>query len=483
MSSKHSGWVPDPWRRLIPRSITARLTVLYSASVLAILTLSGVAVYATLFANFGREDRDFLASRMAVAAALLEKDPAPLAALEVEISLGTAAHRYALNYVRVLDANGRVAAETPGMARLLPGTLFSTLSPGVAVQVMPAGGNPYLVGVTVLPATAGTHTGWRIEAALDVSQEAELDARVRTLLLALLLGGLTLAVASGWMVTRRGLKPLGRIAQTARHITASNLDERLGQAAWPTELAELAEVFDGMLARLQTSFRQLSEFSANLAHELRTPINNLMGEAEVALAHDRSPEEYRRILVSATEECGRLARLVDNLLFLARADGALKSPHRQQVDVGAAVRQVCDYYAMLAEDREVTVSGHGQGTVSADPTLLQRAVGNLLSNALQHTPPGGRIDIAIAEKPDGLSLTVADTGSGIAAEDIGQVFDRFYRAEGSRSAHPEGTGLGLAIVKSIMDLHGGTAEVDSIPGRGTSVRLLFPALHPGTAVQ
>ncbi|TAN59184.1 MAG: hypothetical protein EPN20_15410, partial [Magnetospirillum sp.] len=107
--------------------------MLYSASVLAILTLSGVAVYATLFANFGREDRDFLASRMAVAAALLEKDPAPLAALEVEISLGTAAHRYALNYVRVLDANGRVAAETPGMARLLPGTLFSTLSPGVAV--------------------------------------------------------------------------------------------------------------------------------------------------------------------------------------------------------------------------------------------------------------------------------------------------------------------------------------------------------------
>ncbi len=471
MSSKP--YEPDHgvWRRLMPKSITARLTLLYSASVLVILALSGLAVYATLSANFDREDSDFLASRIAVAAAILEKDPAPQAALEVEVSLGTAAHRYALNYVRVLDGDGRIVAETPGMGRLLPAALFSALTPGSPAQVTsPAGGRPYLAGVTVLPPA-----GARIEAALDVSQEAELDARVRTLLFAILAGGLALAMASGWLVTLRGLKPLGDIARTARRITATNLDERLGRTAWPTELAVLSEVFDDMLARLQTSFRRLSDFSANLAHELRTPINNLMGEAEVALVQERTPEEYRQHLASATEEYARLARLVDNLLFLARTDGAVRGGHRQEVDIAAAVAQVCDYYAMLAEDREVAVTCRGRGTVEADQTLLQRAVGNLLSNALRYTPPGGCVDIVISEAGGGTSITVTDTGTGIAAEDIGQVFERFYRADTARSAYPEGTGLGLSIVKSIMDLHGGTAEIDSIPGAGTSVRLMFPA--------
>lgn len=404
--------------------------------------------------------------------ALLEKEALPSPALETEIALGASDERYARNYIRILDAHGSVFAETPGMDGRVPVSLFPGAS---SAEIDGIDARPYCLLQAALPA-ASARPGWKIQAALDVSTEEGLGSRTLILLTGVLAAGMALAVAAGWLVARRGLKPLARIARTAQRITASNLEARLGDAAWPTELETLAAVFDDMLDRLDGSFRRLSDFSGNLAHELRTPINNLMGEVEVALGQDRTPEEYRRILFSAAEEQRRLARLVDNLLFLARTDAASPLGAQDPIDVRAAIDHVCDYYASLAEDRSIALSCEGQARLGADQQLLQRAVGNLVSNALNHTPAGGEIRVSLGEREAGVEILVADSGAGIPPEDLPRAFERFYRAAAARARHPEGSGLGLAIVKSILELHGGAAGIESQAGRGTTVRLFFPKI-------
>jgi two-component system, OmpR family, heavy metal sensor histidine kinase CusS len=227
-----------------------------------------------------------------------------------------------------------------------------------------------------------------------------------------------------------------------------------------------------MLDRLENSFTRLSQFSADLAHELRTPIANLRGEAEVALTRSRTAEEYREVIESSVGECERLSGIIDNLLFLARAEAADGPVAREHFDGRAALEKIAGYYETVAEERQIAITCAGTGKVSADPLLFGRAVSNLVDNAVRHSGEGGQIDLALAVDEAGAKISVRDRGIGIAAEHLPRVFDRFYRVDSSRSS--EGTGLGLALVKSITDLHGGRAEVASEAGRGTTVTLSFP---------
>lgn len=236
----------------------------------------------------------------------------------------------------------------------------------------------------------------------------------------------------------------------------------------------MASAFDGMLLRLADAFARLTQFSADLAHELRTPINNLMGETEVALSRPRSAAEYRQILESNLEEYSRLSRTVESLLFVARAENTQIPLSKARLDGRTELEAVCSYHEALAEEKGIRLVCLGQGHLYADALLCKRALSNLLSNALRHTPAGGEIRLSLHEAVDGAAeIAVQDSGCGIAAEHIPKLFDRFYRVDPARSE--EGTGLGLAIVKSIMDLHGGSVAVGSQPGGGTTVRLRFPA--------
>src|SRR5262249_21273720 len=241
---------------------------------------------------------------------------------------------------------------------------------------------------------------------------------------------------------------------------------------WPRELQPLAIAFDQMLNRLDDSFTRLSQFSADLAHELRTPIANMLGEAQVALTRDRNAAEYREIIESTVAECERLSRIVDNLLFVARVDAAREPIARKQFDARAAVEKIAEFYQTAADDHHVAITCSGNGQIYADPDLFERALGNLLENALRFTPEHGSIHIALSKHNNAFEVAVNDTGSGIAPEHLPRVFDRFYRAESSRGS--DGAGLGLALVKSIVDLHGGSATIKSELGRGTTVKLTFP---------
>ena len=269
-------------------------------------------------------------------------------------------------------------------------------------------------------------------------------------------------------MTKRGLRPLGDMTRALKRVGPKQLHERVPAVGWPRELQPLAIAFDDMLGRLEDSFIRLSQFSADIAHELRTPIGNIRGEAEVALTRSRSAEEYREVIESTVAECQHLGHIVDNLLFLARTEAAEAHLQRASFNGRAAIEKIAAFHELIAEEQNLTIRCEGAGTFVADEMLFSRAVNNLVENALRHTPAGGSIAISIADS----SVSVKDTGSGIAAEHLPRVFDRFYRADPSRSS--EGVGLGLALVKSIMDLHGGTAQIESEPGTGTIVTLGFP---------
>ena len=197
-----------------------------------------------------------------------------------------------------------------------------------------------------------------------------------------------------------------------------------------------------------------------------------MGEGQVALTRERPPGEYREVIESTIAECERLSGIVDNLLFMARADAARESIQRKLFDARDAVEKIAAFYRTLAEDRNVAIHCSGEGEIYADPVLFQRAVSNLVDNALRFTPDGGEVKISIVIRDAHSEIAVSDNGSGIAPEHLPRVFDRFYRADSSRSS--DGAGLGLALVKSIVDLHGGTARIDSEVGHGTVVTIVFP---------
>jgi two-component system heavy metal sensor histidine kinase CusS len=315
-----------------------------------------------------------------------------------------------------------------------------------------------------------------VSVALDISLEKHfLNAHHVTLLVTMLFGA-ACAATLGYAVTRRGLAPVRRIAEAAREITSSRLDRKLDLDDTPAELVEVTNAFNGMLARLEESFSRLSQFSSDLAHELRTPINNLMGEAQVALSRPRSADEYHAVLASSVEEFERLSRMIENMLFLARADHNEMKVSPVRVQARAELDKLAEFYQVVADDSQVRIRCVGDALVYADPILLRRAVTNLLSNALQYSPEGAEVVVEAKGGPNGAaSIAVSNPGPGIPSESLSRIFDRFFRLEPSRFKTSGGAGLGLSIVRTIMWLHGGSVTAQSDPGGLTVFTLYFAA--------
>jgi two-component system heavy metal sensor histidine kinase CusS len=271
-----------------------------------------------------------------------------------------------------------------------------------------------------------------------------------------LAAALGVAIVGGHLIARRSLEPVSRLAGIIDELSAAQLYRRIADHGWPRELGPLAANFDQLLARLDMSFSRISRFSADLAHELRTPLHILRGEAELALSKARSADDYRDCIVSATEEYARLLRMVDALLFLARTDAPEALPDRQPLVLDQEVRSVCAFYQALADEQDTALEVSGTAAIDADAGLLRRALGNLIINALRHTPAGGRIGIALEQLAGrGAQITVSDSGEGIAAKDLPFVFDRLYRGNRARERHPGGTGLGLHVCRRLIEAHGG----------------------------
>jgi two-component system heavy metal sensor histidine kinase CusS len=460
-------------------SLNARLTALYTLSAFALLFVSTVFLFWTLRRDLDRKNGQFVADKVHELRTIINEQSGNADALQREVVRETTVSIYWRYFARVLNADGDTLLETPGMHALLPAAIFPPPSGIISAATreriqIASDGRAYML-LASDASEPGTRGGpHEIQFALDVTQEDLLLADYRRKMAVVLAFGLVVAAAAGAVVARKGLRPLEQITAAASRIRATRLHERIGERKWPRELAELAAVFDEMLGRLEDSFTRLSQFSADLAHELRTPINNLLGEAGLALSRTRTADEYRQVLESSMEEYNRLAQMIESLLFLARADADRAPLQMKQLNAHAEIEAVCEFYEAVAAEREIEVTCRGEAVLLADQMLFRRALSNLLSNALNHTSPHGHIDLLVDQSTAGVvEVRVTDTGCGIAPEHLPKIFDRFYRVDPSRSQQSRGTGLGLAIVRSIVQLHGGTASIVSEPGKGTTVLLTF----------
>lgn len=456
-------------------SITLRLTVLFAGSTFGILALSAGVLYWSLARSLRSEDSRILRENASLLEETLRRFADRPSLLRDEIEIEPSTRRLEPFYARVLmrgtlGAGENDGIETPGMGDLLPPERFTASTTAEPVVWGSPNGRTFLL---YAPEVVGGPPG-HLQVALDVTHDAVILARYRWILFGVLVLATVAASVAGLNIARRGLRPVDRIAAAMREITAARLDRRIEAAAWPEELADLTAVFDEMLDRLEESFARLSRFSADLAHELRTPLTNLRGEVEVTLGHVRSPEEYRRVMESNLEEYVRLTELIDRLLFLARAEAGASALELRLIDAGDEARAVLELYGPLAEEQRVEASCEGAAFLLADATLFRRAVANLLSNALVHTPAGGEVRVRIGERAGRVRVEVEDTGCGIPAEHLPRVTDRFYRVDAARSGGG-GAGLGLSLVQTIMALHGGSLEIASAVGSGTIATLSFPA--------
>lgn len=288
----------------------------------------------------------------------------------------------------------------------------------------------------------------------------------KKIVIALLLSSLG-AILIGYFIAKKSLSKVHEFSDKMEIISASSLHERMNLNDWPKELKSLGIKFNHMLDRLELSFTKLSQFSSNIAHELRTPIHNLRNITELALSKQRTQDEYIRLLESSTEEYEQLTKLIENLFFLAHADHGQIQLKKSSFNVRYEIEKLCDYFSALANEKNIQISYDGEDIITVDPTLFRRVLSNILSNALKYTPGFGKINIEI--KPN--QISIHDSGIGISEEHLPHIFDRFYRADPSRTS--PGLGLGLAIVKSIMDLHQGTIQIKSQENIGTSVFLFL----------
>ncbi|MFK0380085.1 heavy metal sensor histidine kinase [Pandoraea sp. NPDC090278] len=294
-----------------------------------------------------------------------------------------------------------------------------------------------------------------------------------------IMGTLLVGAMAYWLVTI-GLRPLRKLTLAAEQVSSERLGAPLTDDDTPAELHDLSHAFNRMLARLNESFTRLSQFSSDLAHDLRTPLSNLMGEAQVALTRERTPAEYRATLVSGIEECERLSHMISAMLFLARAESAHTEIRREWTELEGIATSLADDFAPMAEDAGVTIQVSGRATADVDRGLVRRALSNVLVNAMRHCRTGSVVEVVCVSSAESSEIHIHNDGDVIPAEHLPRIFDRLYRVDASRHSEGDvkstGTGLGLAIVKSIMELHGGTVSARSHEDRGTTFVLRFPGL-------
>lgn len=448
------------------RSLTFRLTLLFALASALVLFLLGLLIGHSVEQHFEEQDMDALSGKMvlakhSLAKALSNQNSETLAGLLDDALTGH--HGLAITVIgpnrQRLYAN--TALEFP------PELLQSPATPGKEnpIKWTASDGLPWRGISATLVVDGYDKSLYTLVVATEISHHEHFMSGFRRTLWAFM-GLATLAMGFlGWVVARRGLAPLQAIKHQAAEITANRLHTRLPAKAIPFELSDLVGTLNEMLSRLEESFQRLSNFSSDLAHELRTPVSNLLTQTQVTLSKARSADDYREILESNAEEFERLSRTISDMLFLAKADNKQIIPNQEPIDLAEEIGDLLEYYDVLAEEKAIVLSLSGRGHLLGDRLMLRRAVSNLLSNALRHTPNRGRVTVQIDEGDDGMThIAVENTGNEIPSEHLPRLFDRFYRVDSSRLRTTESSGLGLAITRSIVLAHGGGVDVCSANG-------------------
>jgi two-component system, OmpR family, heavy metal sensor histidine kinase CusS len=459
--------------RFLPRTLRGRLTVLIIVSTSVILALSGFVQYQALRKHIETtSEREMTVTLHALQVHLA--DVGKSSEIGKNASLwADQLHGHRNMDLALFDAAGAELTRTTGYRPFEPVLAAAAVSAPV-LFTRPGTALRYLTWRTPLDKPDANSV--RIVVQYDASNDlAFLRPQAFSIMMIELLGTL-LAAAFAYGIVMLGLSPLRRLVTWAEAVSSSHLAHPPPEPDMAGELKELSHAFNGMLARLDESFTRLSQFSSDLAHDLRTPLTNLLAEAQVTLSRPRSAQEYQAVIESSIDEYQRLSRMIEGMLFLARSDSAQNPLSLRSLDVRAEAQRVTGYYEPMADDANVRIEVSGHGTIEADALLLQRALSNLLSNALAHAPRDTTVRVSCTQTEHATVLCVSDAGPGIEPIHLHRIFDRFYRVDAARhsGASASGTGLGLAIVKSIMENHGGECGVSSVPYVETTFSLRFP---------
>jgi two-component system heavy metal sensor histidine kinase CusS len=433
-------------------SLSSRLALLFAACTAVVSLFAGVLFSRASEAHFVELDQQLLSGKLIG----LRRALHDLQSSESEVRLAEELNRQADLSLRITGSDGQrwydSSTRLPDKLPHKPG--LSTINDNdTDYRVLNA---PLFVDKPDSP---------QLTLLLDITHHQHFLQRMQHLIwLTVGLSALATALLGAW-AARSGLRPLRRMSAVARGVSAQSLNARLPEDDMPPELAEMAHHFNAMLGRLDDSFQRLSAFSADIAHELRTPLSNLLTHTQVTLTRPRPIEDYREALHSNLEEVQWMAQLVNDMLYLAKADHGLLMPKREQLELADEVDVLLEFFAPLAEDARVTLSREGHARLEGDRSMLRRALSNLLDNALRFTPTEGEVRVRIIERPEGLNLTVENSGEGIDGTLLPRLFDRFYRADPARQeGSSEHAGLGLAITQSIVRAHGGQIRCESADG-------------------
>lgn len=437
-------------------AISFRIAILFSFSTVMILMIMGLVIHQLVMHHFETQDRTQLEGKIQLVENLLEQNSHNSSELNLYLKDALVGHHDLI--VQIEDPNGQI--------------IFSS-SPTV------------LKSKTLVKSQHGSWLEWKVQnkiyhgliykksfdqdsaipsaqiiVGIDTSEHLHFLNDFRHQLLYIGIIGTICLMLLGWFAAWRGLRPVQKMAKVTEGISAQHLSERLEVNNTPTELKSLAIAFNDMLDRLETAVGKLSDFSSDLAHEIRTPINNLMTQTQVCLSRSRDITTYQEVLFSNLEEFEHLARMVSDMLFLAKAEHGLHRANLQQINLVKEVTILFDFYDAIAAEKGMSLEQTGQGSVEGDPSMLRRALSNLLSNAIKYGKSNSVIKVKCQKINDITELTIENESSPLSQEQLSRLFDRFYRTDVSRQRVEEGTGLGLAITKSILDVHGATIQAN-----------------------
>jgi len=447
-----------------PPSLVLRLTLLFGIVAIVVFSGFGWLIENSIKHHFSEEDaRELEIIAQAVEQVLLSEsnnDVEPRIRRRLEDL--TVSHHHASLYI--VDSNGeiRYASNGPDLSSLA--SLADGTKKSATLREWDHDGRRYYALVRLIGDATSDHSTYTLATVSPMDVHLDFLRHFRLTLWLMVAAGFVITSFMGWVAVRYGHAPLRYIVEQIRHISANELNTRLAPETVPRELTDLAVSFNGMLGRMEDAFLRLSNFSADIAHDLRTPVTTMLTQTQVALSQTRTVEEYQEILYSNIEEYERMAQMINDMLFLAKADNDPDNLAVTDVDLAGEVTTLFEFYEAWAEDRHVALTLEGSATAKGDRMMLRRALGNLLSNAIRHTRGGDTVRVALAVSENGeTDVIIENPGPDIAPEHLPKLFDRFYRVDPSRQE--SGTGLGLAIVKSIVDAHGGRIDVTSSGGK------------------
>nr|WP_154134912.1 heavy metal sensor histidine kinase [Herbaspirillum sp. CAH-3] len=449
--------------------MTVRLTALFALASTAVLVGLGLLIMSTVAKHFTDQDEQLLEKELELIRMVVNERGAGA----ITSTFGEALHNHPGFFVHISSIDGRP----------MYSTLADATQPILAAAKRVASGHSFAVN-------AGQHQEFQaIKAYLKDDKSSEqlqvivaVDTEIhdhfmrnfQTTLILYVAGSAVIVVLLSWWAARRGLAPLRAMSDKVQAVSSHNFGERMPIETLPVEIADLAAKLNAMLERLQQDFHRITNFSTDIAHELRTPITNLLTQTDVVLTQQRTNEAYRDTLSSNAEELQRLARTISDMLFLAQTENGISLPSYEPLKLQDEITELLDFYDALAEEKGVNLQLTGDAIVRGDRLMVRRALSNLISNAMRYTPAAGSIAVSIARSEGDVLVAVENDGPEIPEEHLPHLFDRFYRADKSRTKlDTDSAGLGLSITQAIMRAHQGNVTVRSSQGK-TRFTLRFP---------